>query len=155
MKIINIILTVLILIKNQIFRKKHYKLHFVAEYDSVIKRWYYDFPHWGFAHSTLEMVAGADGLCEMYSNGKDDVTVDIIASKVALDPDEYGEYDEYRRYEYIGMSTGASYINKTSKIFTIGDKLEEKEQITTMWICPVTLFVLGRYPLYIYIKARQ
>lgn len=154
MKIINIIWTILVLIKNQIFRKKHYRLHFVAERDSVVKRWYYDFPHWGFSHSNLEMVAGADGLCEMYSNGKDDVMVDIIASKVELNPDEYGEYDEYRRYEYIGMSTGASYINKTSKIFTIDGKFEEKEQITTMWICPVTLFVLGRYPLYIYIKAR-
>jgi hypothetical protein len=149
MKIFYIIYTILVLLKNLLIRKKHYKLKFVAERDSVIKRWYYDFPGWGFSHSNLEMVSGADNLCEKYAEGKDNVTVDIIVSKKILDSEKYKDYDEYRRYEYIGISTGASYINKVEKII---DK-QVRTQITTMWICPVTLFVLGRYPNYIYIKA--
>ena len=99
------------------------------------------------------MVSGADGLCEKYAEGKDYVTVDIIASKRPLDMDAYKEYDEYRRYEYSELTLGASYINKVKKLYTEADgSTSTKEVITTMWICPVTLFVLGRYPRYIYIK---
>ena len=87
MKIIDKIITILILIKNVLIRRKKYRLHFKAECDSVAKRWYYDFPNWGFSHDNLEMVSGADGLCEKYADGKDNVTVDIIASKRPLDPD--------------------------------------------------------------------
>ena len=67
--------------------------------------------------------------------------------------DAYPEYDEYRRYEYSEFTLGASYINKVKKLYTEADgSTSTKEVITTMWICPVTLFVLGRYPRYIYIK---
>ena len=153
MKIIDKIITILILIKNVLIRKKKYRLRFKAERDSVVKRWYYDFPNWGFSHDNLEMVSGADGLCEKYAEGRDNVTIDIIASKRPLDIDAYKEYDEYRRYEYSEFTLGASYINKVKKLYTNEDgSTSTKEVITTMWICPVTLFVLGRYPRYIYIK---
>ena len=79
------IYTVLVLIKNVLFRHKHYTLHFVAEKDDPIKLWYYDFKHWGFDHHNLLMVSGADDLCELYANGKDEVTVKIIASRKMLD----------------------------------------------------------------------
>ena len=71
------IYTILILIKNVTIRKQNYTLHFIAENDPPIKRWYYDFKHWGFAHANLEMVAGADDLCELYANGQNDVTVSM------------------------------------------------------------------------------
>jgi hypothetical protein len=70
MKIIDKIITILILIKNVLIRKKKYRLRFKAERDNVIKRWYYDFPNWGFSHSNLEMVSGADGLCENMQKGE-------------------------------------------------------------------------------------
>jgi len=149
LKIIKKIYTVLVLIKNVIFRKKHYTLRFVAERDSVIKRWYYDFKHWGFSHNNLEMVAGADGLCERYAEGKDEVTVDIIASR-HIDAKSSIDYDFYEgmKLEGKGISKylyGRTYQNlKTNK--------DGKLVITTIWICPVTLFVLGRYPNCLYIK---
>jgi hypothetical protein len=31
----------------------------------------------------------------------------------------------------------------------------DKTDVEEMWICPVTLFVLGRYPNYIYIKKED
>ena len=42
---------------------------------------------------------------------------------------------------------GRTYTNVTA------DK-DAGIHVTTMWICPVTLFVLGRYPNYIYIKRK-
>ena len=153
MKIIDKIITILILIKNVLIRRRKYRLHFVAERDNVVKRWYYDFPNWGFSHSNLEMVSGADGLCEKYAEGRDNVTIDIIVSKRPLDSDAYRDYDEYRRYEYSEFTLGASYINKVQKPYKNSDgSTSIKDVITTMWICPVTLFVLGRYPRYIYVK---
>ena len=162
LKIIKKIYTVLVLIKNVIFRKKHYTLRFVAERDSVIKRWYYDFKHWGFSHDNLEMVAGADRLCELYSDGEDEVTVDIIATKHLLDQKDMKDYDLFVGEKFIidGQTHqgtiiksqldkylyGRNYTNVKTNVYT------NQTKIMTMWICPVTLFVLGRYPNYLYVK---
>ena len=100
------IYTILVLLFNLIVRRKHYKLHFVAENDPPIKRWYYDFKYWGFDHANLEMVSGADKLCELYSNGKDEVTVEIIASKKKQDlPTQL--YDEFVAQDIIIDGNGA------------------------------------------------
>lgn len=147
------IYTILVLIKNLIIRKKHYTLRFVAEHDSVVKRWYYDFKHWGFSHNNLEMVAGADGLCEKYAKGKDDVTVNIVASKedLNLNPEEY---DMYCAEDVKHLSLWDKILygrNYTNAVVDENGNLK----ITTMWICPVTLFVLGRYPKYLYVHIKN
>ncbi len=74
------IYTILVLLFNLIVRRRHYKLHFIAENDPPIKRWYYDFKYWGFDHANLEMVSGADTLCEYYAKGKNELTINITAS---------------------------------------------------------------------------
>lgn len=145
------IYTILVLLKNIIFRHRKYTLHFIAENDPPIKRWYYDFKHWGFDHNNLEMVAGADTLCELYAKGKDEVTVNIIASKKMLDETKTNDYDmfcaENTKFTSLldNLRYGRIYANTT---------VDEKGElhVKTMWICPVTLFVLGRYPKFIYIK---
>ena len=145
------IYTILVLLFNLIVRRKHYKLHFIAENDPPIKRWYYDFKYWGFDHANLEMVSGADKLCGLYSNGKDEVTVEIIASKKKQDlPTQL--YDEFVAQDIIidGMTHQGDFINSQLDKFLYGRTYQKG--YTQMWICPVTLFVLGRYPKYIYIK---
>ena len=145
------IYTILVLLFNLIVRRKHYKLHFIAENDTPIKRWYYDFKYWGFDHANLEMVSGADKLCELYSNGKDEVTVEIIASKKKQDlPTQL--YDEYVAQDIIidGMTHQGDFINSQLDKFLYGRTYQKG--YTQMWICPVTLFVLGRYPKYLYIR---
>ena len=146
------------LIKNLIFKKEKYTLHFIAENDPPIKLWYYDFPHWGFNKHNLLMVSGADALCEYYAQGKDEVTVKIIAKDKPIENKELlNDYDTFVAQE-IPHNTklidkylyGRNYTN----VKTIIKNLKEQVQITTMWICPVTLFVLGRYPNYIYIKKK-
>lgn len=144
--------SILILLKNLILRKRKYRLTFRCEKDDVMKRWFYVFPFWGFDTDNLEMVMGADGLCEKYSMGKDIFTIDIMASKKPLSLEIYKDYAEYIRYDYEGFMHGASYINKISE-YSMKDQ-KEIEKVTTMWICPVALFVFGRYPRYIYIKTK-
>ncbi len=145
------IYTILVLLFNLIVRRKHYRLHFIAENDPPIKRWYYDFKYWGFDHANLEMVSGADKLCELYANGKDEVTVEIIASKKKqnLSPQLY---DEFVAEDIIidGMTHQGDFINSQLDKFLYGRTYQKG--YTQMWICPVTLFVLGRYPKYLYIR---
>ena len=139
------IYTILVLIYNVLVRKKHYTLGFFSEMIGETKVWYYDFKHWGFEKYNLMMVSGADELCEKFSNGNDMFKINIIASRKEIINHE--GYDEYKAIEPIKEFTfldrivfGREYVN-TEK----GDK---------MWICPVTLFVLGRYPKYIYIDNK-
>ena len=153
------IYTILILTKNIIFKKEKYVLHFIAENDPPIKRWYYDFKHWGFAHGNLEMVSGADSLCELYAQGNDEVTVNIIATNKLINDKQILEQYDLFIAEELPQNTklidkyayGRQYNNKK----TVIKNLKEQIQIRTMWICPVTLFVLGRYPKYIYIKTKN
>jgi len=148
----NKIYTILILIKNLLFRKKRYILHFVAEVDPPIKRWYYDFKHWGFSHSNLEMVSGADILCEKYSKGENDVSIEVIASRNLLDKQKgdlyVAEAPSENMYLLDKILLGRNYTN-------IGTGKDGKLIITKIWICPVTLFVLGRYPKYLYISRYE
>lgn len=150
-QIIKKIYTILVLIKNVLFRHKHYTLHFIAEKDDPIKLWYYDFKHWGFDHHNLLMVSGADDLCELYANGKDEVTVNIIASRKMLDENKTNDYDMFcaEKTKFTSISDNLLY-GRTYTNTTVDE--EGELHVKTMWICPVTLFVLGRYPKYIYIK---
>lgn len=144
------IYTILILIKNVLIRKNEYNLHFVAEVDSTIKRWYYDFKHWGFRHGNLEMVDGADDLCELYANGQNEVTVNIICTeKPQSHPTTV--YDEFIAEPLPKEWTSWKDKYIWGRNYTHVDPNDE-DKTTKMWICPVTLFVLGRYPKYIYIR---
>lgn len=164
MDMIKKIYTILVLIKNLILRKKHYKLHFIAENDPPIKRWYYDFKHWGFDKANLEMVAGADALCELYAKGNNEVTVDIIATKHLLDPKDMKNYDLFIAENIIidGQTHQGSFIKSQLDKYLYGrdytnvktNVYTNQTKVMTMWICQVTLFVLGRYPNYIYIKNK-
>ena len=164
MDMIKKIYTILVLIKNLILRKKHYKLHFIAENDPPIKRWYYDFKYWGFDKANLEMVAGADSLCELYAKGNNEVTVDIMATKHLLDPKDMKNYDLFVGEKFIidGQTHQGTIIKSQLDKYLYGrnytnvktDIYANQTKIMTMWICPVTLFVLGRYPNYIYIKNK-
>ena len=147
------IYTILVLIANLIFRRKHYMLTFKAEeYKGpdtnpyAIKLWYYDFKHWGFDKHNLLMVSGADKLCEMYAQGSNEVTVEIIATR---SPKQLN-MEDYDHYEADELPKDFKYWKKIiygKDYHSIG-----QEEQRNFWICPVTLFVLGRYPKHIYIK---
>ena len=142
------IYTILILIKNFLWRKKHYTLEFEAEDNGSFKRWYYVFKHWGFSHANLEMVAGADTLCQYYSNNNNNshTKINLIASRKPINP-KPEEYDHY-----IGDSFPKEWgwldRHLWGRNYTECAEMDKHH----FWICPVTLFVLGRYPKHLYIK---
>ncbi len=115
-------------------RRDEYQLQFNHEDD---RRWYVDFPGWPFDHHNLMMVAGADDLCEFLSDDDKFAHVSVIPSNKQLDKPGYACLVQGRH-----SLTGGSFYNVTG--------LEGFER--EIWLCPVTLFVLGRYPKYIYIK---
>lgn len=152
---INKILTIIILLGNVILRRKHFTLKFHKEVENNITRWYYDFPHWGFNKNHLEMVAGADELLDYYADGQNQVTLEIYVSKKlkwkhGCNP----EFDTYQGEDLVQdaklwdrIQMGKGYI---------GTNYTRDNQIVTkmFWICPVTLFVLGRYPNFIYVRRK-
>ena len=109
-------------------------LIFYHEDDGV---WYVDFPDWPFAHHNLAMVGGADKLCSYLADGRQTIRVKVIASQHSLPFSGYGLLTK----TYSNLLYGADY-----------DATGFEDFHRSVWICPVTLFVLGRYPKYIYVK---
>jgi hypothetical protein len=117
--------------------KKEYRLKFNHEEDGC---WYIDYPEWPFDHHNLMMVAGADRLCDELSDDDKTTYVDVVPSNtVRLMPD----YACLVRQKY-SISGGATY------------SVEGLPRAHwDVWLCPVTLFVLGKYPKYIYFKKSK
>lgn len=119
-------------------KEQVYQLAFVKEDDDV---WYIDLPNWEGAHANLAMVAGSDLLLDYLDKGNNRVEVEVVKSDMSLD-----NMVDCFRCEQIDMSLlGGSTYN----VFGV----EGFDR--TIWICPVTLFVLGEYPKYIYIRQKK
>lgn len=117
-------------------KEQVYQLAFVKEEDDV---WYIDLPNWEGAHANLAMVAGSDLLLDYLDKGNN--RVEVVKSDMPLD-----NMVDCFRCEQIDMSLlGGSTYN----VFGV----EGFDR--TIWICPVTLFVLGEYPKYIYIRQKK
>lgn len=112
-----------------------YTLTFVQDPDD---RWYIDMP-WDGNRSNLEMVAGADDLLTyLDTEHQHRVTIHVVPSEQPL---QVADHTELRQ---IDKSTfGGSHYDATG---FAGFRMSK------IWVCPVTLCVLGRYPKYLYIK---
>ena len=115
-------------------QKDEYTIKFNHEDDGL---WYVDFPNWPFDHHNLLMVAGADKLCAFLSD--DDVTSEILVrpSSKRLQLEGYAELIQKDH----SLTGGSTYEVRDLEGFH-----------RDIWLCPVTLFVLGKYPKYMYIK---
>lgn len=126
------------LIKEKSSKTNTYQLAFVMEDDGG---WYIDLLQWKGAHANLAMVAGSDKLLDHLLRTDNRVEIEVIKSDNALD-----NMDNYYRCEQIDMSLlGGSTYNVYG--------VEGFDR--TIWICPVTLFVLGEYPKYIYFRQKK
>ena len=115
-------------------RRNEDHLQFNHEEDGC---WYIDFPGWPFDHHNLMMVAGADKLCDFLSSDDKYAHVDVIPANREEDHPGYAKLVQKEH-----SLTGGSTYQVTG--------LEGFER--DIWLCPVTLFVLGRYPKYLYIR---
>ena len=100
--------------------------------------WYCDIKGWPerFFPNAL-MVGDADRLIEINSDGREYVTFEVIPSRKKRRADDMIELTQTS-----SSVTGGGYY----KAVVAGTKLSR------IWLCPVTLFVLGRYPAYIYFR---
>ena len=109
-----------------------------VSFKKVYGDWYCDIKGWPekFFPNSL-MVADASRLIQLMSNGDEYVTFDVVPSKKILK-----EEGLIRLSLYKSSVTGGGYYSTQ-----IGDV-----KLNHVWLCPVTLFVLGRYPQYIYFR---
>lgn len=121
------------LVKSVSNKKGEYILHFVKEDDD---KWYINLPDWPFDHHNLMMVAGADDLCEAFSYDGKHATVEVVVEK-------QGKGIEAYRTDY-SLTEGAYYHCEVNAL---------KDRNYEFWLCPVTLFVLGKYPKYMFIRG--
>lgn len=99
--------------------------------------WYIDLPNWPFAHHNLMMVAGADDLCEHLSSDGKSVTVAVLINPKTESNNKWGKLIKIKS----SLIGGATY------------KVENIEGFNKeIWLCPVTLFVFGKYPDIIYFQ---
>ena len=118
------------------FRRKVYDLTFV--YVPEDKLWYIDMP-WPGDRYNLAMVAGSNHLLSFLDTKKENrVSVLVRPSKKKL-TGMMGYFECVKQFS--GLFAGATYKVNGLEGFT-----------REIWICPVTLTVLGHYPQYIYIK---
>ncbi len=115
-------------------QKKEYHIQFNHEEDGL---WYVDFPNWPFDHHNLLMVSGADELCAFLSDDDIITCVDVIP---ADKEESHPGYAKLIQQEH-SLTGGSTYQVTGLEGFN-----------RNIWLCPVTLFVLGQYPKYMYIK---
>ena len=86
------------------------------------------------------MVCGADELCDYLSDDGRTTYVDVIPSNKRESHPGYAELIQGKH----SLTGGSTYTVTGLPNFN-----------RSIWLCPVTLFVLGRYPKYLYIKKGQ
>ena len=84
------------------------------------------------------MVGGANKLCNYLADSRQAIRVEVIASKALLTLSGYGLLTK----TYSNLFYGADYDTPVFGDFH-----------RSVLVCPVTLFVLGWYPRYIYEKS--
>jgi hypothetical protein len=120
------------------FRRKVYDLQFVFVPEDNL--WYIDIP-WPGDRYNLAMVAGSNHLLKFLDKEDDNrVRVLVRPSKKQLRGNEIDGCFELEK-QFSRLLGGATYKVTGLEGFT-----------REIWICPVTLCVLGHYPQYIYIK---
>ena len=126
-----------LLLKATILRKAQLKVSFTKESNG---RWYVDFPNWPLSHDNLEMVAGADDLLDILNNGTNHVSLEVYTKKPK-------EYDVELMKVHSALTKGAFYTVETPLEGWENPNAMRRKQL---WLCPVTLTVLGHYPKQIF-----
>lgn len=104
-------------------------------YKEEKNKWYADIPSWTGRKSALRMVAGADTLLDLIAKGRKDVYLHFSEEEI-----EEGNVLYFKKKNWIN---GATY------------KLKEYEghvHNMKVWLCDVTLHVLGKFPKRIYFR---
>jgi len=100
-------------------------------------RWWVDIKPWAFPKRLLIMYSSAEKWLDKIAKGKTEITI-TTSTKNFLNA------ELLYRYKFEGPIQGTTYIAKSYK------KIKSNHKIL---LCPVTLYVFGRYPKIIYYKV--
>lgn len=142
-------------------KKEVYDLTFVKD-DGT---WYIDLPNWPWKRENLAMVCGADKMLDLLAatpqndKGLNRVRLQVKPSAEPVAPDvlqsmlkeDWVELTQVRS----SLTGGATYTlkGKIAANFKVKDYWTGEAKPRTLWLCPVTLFVMGEYPKYFYGKV--
>ena len=142
-------------------KKQEYELTFVKDDDT----WYIDMPNWPWRRENLAMVCGADKMLDLLAatpeNDKGPNRVKVLV-KPAKEPVDQNTLQQLLREDWIELTqiqsslTGGAIYTLQGKIgqdFVSKDYRTGELRPRTLWLCPVTLFVMGEYPMYFYGKV--
>jgi hypothetical protein len=106
--------------------------------------WFIDLKYFPLNKAWLTMVAGADELLEILSEGKDEV-------KLVIDTNPFPYSDGWLERDIsLGVLHGATY---DAKGINITHKFHKDSKESQLWLCPATLWVFLKYPKKIYYKV--
>lgn len=112
----------------------------VTFYKDYSNRWYVQYPEWEGDREELEMIAGADVLCDILAQGENSVTVFLTTEE----PKQPVRVMLVRERKELG-----GYAYKVS-FLTGKDDVSQINQFEA-WLCHVTKHMLGSFPERIYI----
>ena len=146
-KYLQLIILILIFLKNLIFKKEKYKLKFIAKINenNQKKEWYFKFNVFDLEART----EGLDNFLNAYFNDKNEINILIITSKI-IQPQLKNEY-----YELIGEPLKKKPNTIELDKYAYGRKynlIQQNKEIIKLYVCPLTLFIIGHYPNYAYVK---
>ena len=107
------------------------------KFEKINDEWFVDLPAYleeGGSMADLQMVFGADAMLDILSEGLDEVTVEIGSEGIELN-------------RLSGDDSGAFYA-----VNGLDDFEASKWAFVGIWLCPVTKWLFGEYPLKMYIK---
>lgn len=94
------------------------------DFVKLTNKWFADIVNYPGNVMDLEMVCGADELLEEISQGKRQVTLNVM-------PDHFGKEDKYIYRLHEIDNEGATYFNSEGR---------------SIWLCNVTIFAFGDFP---------
>ena len=131
-------------IKGIINARKNIDNFKVISFTKELGQWYVDYPEWKGKKGNLAMVAGADtmldALCKKHN----------LSNHIVLKVCDYDYPQSYSNMftELVRTDKGilGAFYKATETVEGFNDENKDKE----LYLCPVTLSVLGYYPKYIY-----
>lgn len=127
----------IVVLCHAVYRMRKTHGYYDVSFSKINGKWYCnvpDFPKELFENTM--MVAGAAKLIEYYSQGDTEVRAHIKVAKA------------YEEKYYCGMALVRNSFSLTGGAFYTSNADVSHEEL---WLCPVTLFLLGRYPERIFI----
>lgn len=125
-----------------------HKDNYYTFYKDELGDWYINLPNYPGNVEDLQMVAGADLMLDIYAQGDDTITLQIIDDESHIAKIDESTRKPFDVLELVDISdvSGAYYKTKHLNTIDLSDDL-------LIWLCDVTLHVFGKFPKYLYIKG--